>query len=135
MKNKFRRTYISGSKKKELEVMIKVQGKERNYVDCDWIEYRRLLLTILIDTIIVSSSWKNLFGKIRYLLLIFALLLFKFIVVFFGLLALSIVFQIAYMIFSAKEKRRIIEFNICQSVLNNEIKKISGIELTKLNLL
>jgi hypothetical protein len=77
MKSKYRRTYIGGSKKKENEIFLKVQGTKEDNSDCDWLEYRRLLKIYRDDILLIFDSWKGLFLRESYALLIAALIFIK----------------------------------------------------------
>lgn len=129
---KYRRTYIGGSKKKEDEIFLRVQGTKADNSDCDWLEYRRMLKLYLDDVLLVLRSWKSLFLRESYAMLIISLLWMKQPVVFYAFIGLGVLCQIAYFIFKQKEKRFIKAFNMSQTILLTEIKKITGLDLDKI---
>lgn len=131
-KAKYRRTYIGGSKKKEIEIFLKAQGTKEDNSDCDWLEYRRLLNTYLGDILLVLDSWKELFLRESYVMLIIALIWMKHPVVFYFSIGIGILCQIAYFIFKEKEKRFVRAFNMSQTILLSEIKKVTGLDLDKI---
>src|ERR1035437_1934708 len=132
VKNKYRRTYIGGSKKKEEEIFLKVQGIKEDNSDCDWLEYRKLLGIYKKDFFLVFSSWKHILQYENYVMLFIALLLIKYNTLFYTLIGLGVLLQIAYLIVKYKENKKIKHFNMCETVLLNEIKKVTGLNLEKL---
>ena len=129
--SKYRRTYIGGSKKNEREIFLKVQGTKEDNSDCDWLEYRRLLKTYLDDTITVLSSWKGLCLRESYAFLFIAALYMKTPQLFYSFLGIAILCQIGYFIFKKKEKDFFRSYELSQTVLLNEIKKVTGLDLDK----
>jgi hypothetical protein len=132
IESKYRRTYIGGSKKKEKEIFLKVQGTKEDNSDCDWLEYRRLLKTYLDDIITVLSSWKGLCLRESYAFLFIAILYMKTPLFFYGSIGIAILFQIGYFIFKKKEKKFFKSYELSQTVLLNEIKKVTGLDLDKI---
>ena len=132
VENKYRRTYIGGSKKKENEIFLKVQGTKEDNSDCDWLEYRRMLQTYLKDVLIVLSSWKNLFLRESYIALVCALIYMKHPITFYCFIGLGVLCQIVYFIFKEKEKRFVRAFDMSQTILLSEIKRTTGLDLDKL---
>lgn len=129
---KYRRTYADGSKKKERELFKKVQGTKGDNSDCDWLEYRRMLLVYLKDVITVLYSWKQYCLIESYLFLFSSIIFLKTQYVLFILLGIGLIFQIFYFIFSKKEKKYLKSYDISQTILLSEIKKTMGIDLNKL---
>lgn len=132
MKSKYRRTYIGGSKKKENEIFLKVQGTKEDNSDCDWLEYRRLLKIYRDDILLIFDSWKGLFLRESYALLIAALIFIKTQQLFIICMGIAILFQIIYNILKYNENKKIKNFNMCETILLNEIKKATGLSLEKL---
>lgn len=130
--NKYRRTYAGGSKKKELELFLKVQGTKEDHSDCDWLEYRRILLAYLKDVIIVMFSWKEYCMVESYLFLFSSIIFLKIQYALFILLGIAIIFQILHFIFSEKEKKYLKSYDISQTILLSEIKRRMGFNLDKL---
>jgi hypothetical protein len=131
-RTKFRRTYIGGSKKKEIEIFLKVQGIENDNSDCDWLEYRRLLKTYLDDVLLVLGSWKNSCSYESYVMLLVSVMFMKYIVVFHVFIGLGVLFQILRFIFKKKEKNKLATYSLCQTILLNEIRKATGMNLDKI---
>jgi hypothetical protein len=127
--NKFCRTYIGGSKKKELEIFMKVQGTKID--DCDWLEYRRLMETYMKDVLHVLNSWKTTFRNESYAMLFIASLYMKHPILFYGFITLGVFCQIAFFIFQQKEKRNFRAYDACQTIILHEIKKKTGFVLDK----
>jgi len=130
--SKYRRTYIGGSKKKEMEIFLKVQGTKEDNSDCDWLEYRRLLKTYLDDVIIVLASWKGFCLRESYAFLFIAAMFMKMQLFFYMLIGIAVLFQIAYFLFKKKEKDFFSSYELSQTVLLNEIKKVTGLDLDKI---
>lgn len=131
-KKKYRRTYIGGSKKKETEIFLKVQGTKNDNSDCDWLEYRRLLQTYLKDVITVLSSWKETFQYESYAMLLIAIFFMKYSTLSYISIGLGVLCQIIYFIIKEKEKRFFKAFDMCQTVLLSEIKRTTGLDLDKI---
>jgi hypothetical protein len=132
IENKYRRTYAGGSRKKENEIFLKVQGTKGDNSDCDWLEYRRILLAYLKDIIIVLSSWKQYCLIESYLFLISSIIFFKTQYALFILLGIAIIFQTLYFIFSEKEKEFLRAYDMSQTILLSEIRKNLGFDLDKI---
>ena len=130
--NKYRRTYAGGSKKKELELFLKVQGTKEDHSDCDWLEYRRILFTYLKDVIIVLYSWKQYCLYESYLFLFLSIIFLKIQYALFILLGIAIIFQILHFVFSKKEKEFLRAYDMSQTLLLSEIKKRLGFDLDKI---
>jgi len=71
---KFNRTYIGGSKQRELDLFIEVQGTKEDNSECNWLEYRRLLMEYCNDVLNVIVSWRDLLGKLRIVFAVLALI-------------------------------------------------------------
>jgi len=132
VENKYRRTYIGGSKKKENEIFLKVQGIKEDNSDCDWLEYRRLLKIYKDDIFHVFDSWKQTLQYESYVMLFIAFLWMKNSITFYISIGLGVLLQITYFIIKYKETKKLKQFNMCEAVLLNEIKKTTGLNLEKL---
>ena len=128
---KYRRTYAGGSKKKEQELFKKIQGIKGDNSDCDWLEYRRMLLVYLKDVITVLSSWKEYCMVESYLFLFSSIIFLKIQYASFIFLGIAIMFQILCFIFFKKEKKYLKSYDISQTVLLREIKEKMGIDLNR----
>lgn len=75
---KFFRTYIGGSKKDEKKLFFNVQGTENDNSDCDWLEFRKMLIIYWDDILNVLITWEYFTKKISIGLLILSIALFNF---------------------------------------------------------
>jgi len=129
---KFNRTYIGGSKEKEQELFLKVQGTKEDNSECDWYEYRRMLVHYFDDVLHTILSWKIIFSKISVGLIIFSILL-----SFFSLtisvisILLSLFFQVLFQIFKKREVEKLKEYDFCLTVVLGEIKEKTGLTIPK----
>jgi len=71
---KFTRTYIGGSKQRENEIFTEVQGTKEDNSECNWLEYRRLLMKYCDDVLNVIVSWRDLLGKLRIVFAVIAVI-------------------------------------------------------------
>jgi|GEM_PF-496529 len=129
---KFKRTYIGGSKKHELEMFLKTQGNNDDNSDCNWIEYRKILIQYLDDILNIIFSWKLLFQCLGYTFLLLSVLLatknlFISIIIF----LISIIFQILYLYLKNKINKKLCEYNFALDIVLNEINKQTGLEFNK----
>ena len=129
--NKFRRTYIGGSKKKELEIFLKVQGTKEDNSECDWLEYRRILKTYIEDVIHVLNSWRTVCRNESYLMLFLAMLWMKFPVISYSFIGVGVLLQIAYLILTKKQRNKLRAYSACQTIILYEIEKETGLVLDK----
>lgn len=129
---KFKRTYIGGSKQRENEIFSKVQGNSEDNSDCDWLEYRRILMQYFDDILHVTLSWKLVTKYMSYTTMILAIyLLFQNIYAFTVMQLISTAFYISYLYFRNKEKKRLFDYNFSLDITLEEIKKQTGFELSK----
>ncbi len=119
--NKYFRNYIGGTKKKELENFSIVQDIKGNYTNCDWLEYRRMIITYFDDQLNVLFSWKNLTHKLSFLFLFISILFFSFKLIFPILIILSILLQIIHIIFKIKEIRKLKVYDMSLTIISNKI--------------
>ena len=129
---KFNRTYIGGTKEREQELFIKVQGTKEDNSECDWYEYRRMLVHYFDDILHTILSWKIIFNKISTGLIVFSIPLSFFsltISVVFILLSFS--FRILFQVFKKRETEKIKEYDFCLTVVLGEIKERTGLIIPK----
>ena len=74
-KRKFVRTYIGGSKAEELRMFTDVQGTKEDNSECNWLEYRRLLMEYCNDVLNVIVTWVDALKKLRVIFAVLALLI------------------------------------------------------------
>jgi hypothetical protein len=129
--NKYYRTYIGGSKQKEMRIFTKVQGKADNNSECDWLEYRRILTQYFDDVLNVLFSWKILTENISIVILILGSLFINNTVIFFPIILISIIIRIISFKLGLKIEKILKNYNICLSITLNEIKKLIGFEFNK----
>jgi hypothetical protein len=125
---KFNRTYTGGSKEKELEIFNHVQYGNN---ECDWIEYRRILFPYLEDVMHINFS-RSLASKV----LSYILLGLSFLTIFLHVQALSIIivllstfFYVLHKFFEKKTTETLSSYNMSVSIVKNEIKNITGLDI------
>ena len=128
---KYRRTYIGGSKEKEAKIFTKVQGRADDNSECDWLEYRRILTQYFDDIWNILDSWKTLTENVSSAVMIIAILFLYNDIMFFSLLALSIVVRIVSFHFGFKIKGHLKNYGMCLSTTLGEIKKLTGFEFSE----
>ncbi|MDA3780577.1 MAG: hypothetical protein PF487_10225, partial [Bacteroidales bacterium] len=69
-KLKFKRTYIGGSKRNENKIFNDVQGIMGDNSDCNWIEFKRLIIQYMDDKLNIIFSWKYIFNIISFIFII-----------------------------------------------------------------
>jgi len=122
------RTYIGGTEKTENNLFNEVQTDDIN--TCNWLEYRRMLITSLEDELHTTFSRKYLFKWLTLISLVFLSLVVNSPI----LLILGVFFTILLFILHLKNKFKEIKLSntyilyICTA--NNEINKIYGLNLT-----
>lgn len=122
--NKLRltRTYIGGSKQRELELFAEVQGTKVN-----WLEYRRIFTEYSNDVLNIILSWKHISRIISYIFLgIAGLISFVNIGVALVLMLTSICFHLAYRYLTHKEEKMLAIYNYSFDVILSEIKQETG---------
>jgi hypothetical protein len=127
-KLKFRRTYIGGSKQRELEIFARVQGTKEDNSECDWFEYRRVLMQYCDDVLNVTLSWKYVFNFMRYGFLVLSFFI-SYLNPIYSIVTiiLSIISLILFEIFKTRESRKISAYNFSLDIINQE----TGVELPK----
>jgi len=118
---KFKRTYIGGSKHRELEIFTEVQGTKEDNSECNWLEYRRLLMTYCDDVLNIILSWKYVSGILR---IVFAgltvLVSFMNPTVSIFVLGVSAIFHFLHIYFKNKEMKRLSEYNFSLDTINQQ---------------
>jgi len=139
---KFKRTYVGGSKKREKEIFIEVQGDEsKEYENCDWVGYRNVMIKKYDDYLNVIFSWRYLFKNLSlgFAILTLALLFsyyykslnINFLWVIASSLSVSITCLGAYLYFLHKQKLEIRNYDFALSIMNGEIENSTGLKLKK----
>jgi hypothetical protein len=127
-KKNYRRTYIGGSKQKEMRIFTKVQGKADDNSECDWLEYRRILMQYFDDVWNVLDSWKELTDYVSIAILILGILFINNSVIFFPIITISIIVRIISFRLGLKIQNILKNYNMCLSTTLGEIKKLTGFE-------
>jgi len=127
-KLKFKRTYIGGSKQRELEIFANVQGTKEDNSECNWFEYRRILMQYCDDNLNIILSWRHVFDILRYGFMVLAVLL-SFLNPIYSIPAiiLSLITMILFQMQKSKEMKRLAEYNFSLEVINQQ----TGMELPK----
>ena len=128
---KYHRTYIGGSKQKEKRIFTKVQGKADDNSECDWFEYRRILMQYFDDVWNVLDSWKSLTENISSAIMIVAILFMNNTTIFLPILTLSIIVRAISYKFGLKIEKHLKDYEMCLTTTLDEIKKLTGFELSK----
>lgn len=127
-KLKFSRTYIGGSKQQENEIFASVQGTKEDNSECNWFEYRRLLMKYCDDNLNIILSWKTVLNVLRHVFLALGILI-AFLNPTYAIIAALISF-ISYMIYlfqSNKERKTLAQYEFALDIINRE----TGVDLPK----
>jgi hypothetical protein len=118
---KFSRTYIGGSKKRELEMFLDVQGTKEDNSECNWLEYRRLLMTYCDDILNIILSWKYISGILRIVFAGLAALV-SLINPIYSIIILAVAagFHFLYIYLKNKEMKRLSEYNFSLNTINQQ---------------
>jgi len=129
---KFKRTYIGGSKKRELEIFNEVQGTKDDNSECDWVEYRRIYTRYCDDTLNVILSWKYLLNKLSIIFLILTIpMIFASKNIGIFLLISSLVSYITFKYFKVKERKSLSAYDFSLDIILSAIKQETGFEFNK----
>lgn len=125
---KFKRTYIGGSERKELEIFKQVQNV--NGI-CDWIEYKRILFPYFEDVIHVafSRAYITRILSVVFLAISFLFGFFHFNILTILTLSLSILSRSLFFIFDRKTIQALRSYDLSFDIVKNEIKKSTGLEI------
>jgi hypothetical protein len=127
-KLKFKRTYIGGSKKRELEIFASVQGTKEDNSECDWFEYRRLLMNYCDDILNIIITWKTVSNVLRHAFLVLGILIaFTNPTYAIVIAIISFVAHILYLSQTNKEMKTLAQYGFALDVINRE----TGVELSK----
>jgi len=131
-KLKFTRTYIGGSKQRELELFTEVQGTKEDNSDCNWLEYRRLFSEYSNDVLNIILSWEHISNILTIIFGILAVLI-SFVSGYVGVvfLILSFGFHIIYRYLKQRERRSLFEFDFSFDIILSAIKQETGFELDR----
>lgn len=126
---KLNRSYIGNSKKKETKKFDEVQGNG-NDDNCDWIEYRRMLIQYFEDTIHVIFSWKIIAERTSIILMLFSIILLQLNILFsFLTITLSVIAILTSLILKNKLNKWTSMFEFSIGFVNGEVKKRNGFSL------
>jgi hypothetical protein len=125
---KLKRTYLGGSKEKELEIFYHVQ---HDGAECDWIEYRRILFPYLEDELHVNFSRSIVSTRLSFIFLGFSFLLglSHFIILSLITFSLALLFRFLIIFFKNKITENLCAYNMSSDIIKNEIKIISGFDI------
>jgi len=126
---KFRRTYIGGSKQVETDTFELIGGIKDDASDCDWIEYKRILIIHFDDVLHVLLSWKAITLKISLGLMLAGVLFFKFLLIFSILIVASLILMLIHLVLKNKENKKLDTYNLCITVSNYKIEELYGIRI------
>lgn len=129
---KFKRSYVGGSKQREREIFIDVQGTKEDNSECDWLEYRRVFTQYSDDVLNIVLSWKQLMTVLRTVFISLAIIVF-FVSPSISLLLLSVglVSQLGLHFFEHKEKKRLSAYDFSLNIILSSIKKETGFNFNK----
>jgi len=118
---KFKRTYIDGSKQRELDIFLKIQGTKEDNSECNWLEYRRLLIEYYDDILNIILSWKYVSGILKIVFAGLAVLV-SFVnpITSLFILAMSAIFYFLHIYFKNKEMKRLFEYNFSLDTINQQ---------------
>ena len=127
---KLKRTYIGGSKEKELEIFDQVQNIDGNGT-CDWLEYRRILFPYLEDELHVNFSRSVASNRLSFILLGISFLfgVFHFIILSVITILLAVIFRAIIIYFKKKITETLCSYNMSVDIVKNKIKIITGLDI------
>jgi len=128
---KYKRTYIGGSQKKETQIFLDVQDADNDFKNCNWFEYRRIIITLFDDILHVFLSWEILLKNLSIVFLLFSLLFYKSIFILLTFFGISLLIHISHLILIKFRKKKAADYNYVLSSVLNEIKQRSGLNLDK----
>lgn len=129
---KFKRTYIGGSKQRELEIFTEVQGTKEDNSECDWLEYRRIFTQYSNDILNIILSWRFITFRLSFVFLALSVMFF-FVNSYASLLIfiMSISFHLTFLYLIKREQKNLSAFNFSFDVILCEIKKQTGFVFDK----
>jgi len=131
-KLKFTRTYIGGSKQREIEIFTEVQGTKEDNSEVDWFEYRRIFTEYSNDILNIVLSWKYLTNVLSVgfaaLGLVLSFLNPKIAMLVF---IIAIALHLGFQYFKYSENKWLGSFDYSFDTILSSIKKQSGLEFNK----
>ncbi len=133
--NKFKlfRTYIGGSKKKELQTFLATRDGTNNGSESDWFEFRRLVIIQFEDILHVTCSRKIFAQKLSYILLFLGMILLSFKILSLFCVGIAILLFCLSKYYKNKEHRNICDYNIVMIFTDNYIHQEFGLNLPSIN--
>jgi len=129
---KFKRSYVGGSKQRELEIFAEVQGTKEDNSEVNWFEYRRVFTLYSDDILNIVLSWKRLSLNLRTTFLILAVLsLFINPTIALVMLGISFVSQLLLQYFKYKERKSLSAYDFSLNIILSAIKNESGLQFSK----
>jgi hypothetical protein len=131
-KMKFKRSYVGGSKQRELEIFAEVQGTKEDNSEVNWLEYRRVFTQYSDDILNVILSWKRLMSKlsIGFLILTGVALLINPVLAIMTLLV-SVACRLTVQYFKHRENKSMSMYNYSLNIILSAIKNEAGLHFTK----
>jgi hypothetical protein len=127
-KLKFRRTYIGGSKQKELNKFIEVQGTKEDNSECNWFEYRGMLKQYMDDKLNILLSWTYIMNMSSIILAIIAMfVLITNIPTAIVIVSISLILFFVSKYLNHVEKRMLSHYDFSLDIINQE----TGVSLSK----
>jgi len=129
---KFSRTYIGGSKQRELEIFTNVQGEEEDNSQVDWFEYRRVFKEYSDDILNIVLSWKYLTNVLSIGFAGLALLIsFMSAAIGIFIFGIAVALHLTFQYFKYKEKKTLSAHDFSFDIILSAIKKQTGFEFDK----
>jgi len=131
-KLKFKRSYVGGSKQRELEIFAEVQGTKEDNSEVNWLEYRRVFTQYSDDVLNIILSWKLVMTKlsIGFLILTALALLINPVLAVIGLL-LSVASRLTAQYFKKKESKSMSMYDYSLNIILSAIKTEAGLHFSK----
>jgi len=131
-KLKFTRTYIGGSKERENQIFINVQGEKEDNSQVDWFEYRRIFTQYSNDILNIVLSWRYLMNVMTIGFAGLALLI-SFLNPFMGMVVFGMAFAsyMAFLYFKNKEKKILSAHDFSFDIILSAIEQQTGFEFSK----
>jgi len=122
-KLKFKRTYIGGSKKNEQKILNDVQGQKNDNSDCNWFEFKSLIIKYFDDKLNILLSWKYMFNLFSIIFISIAVII-SLISIYFSILVLllSLLFQLTSQFFKFLGKKNISEYDFIITLINEQTR-------------
>jgi len=127
---KFKRTYVGGSKQRELKIFNKVQGLDDSNSETDWLEYRRIFTQYSYDLLMVLMSWRFVLNIISYVLLVIAVLVTLVnLYVSMAIFILGIISRLIYIWVKSKEFNQLFAHDFVLKIVFDKIHEQTGFVL------